>query len=204
MNARRPDGRPDASAPRATAAGGGSTGGAEGVAEETRELDKRPAYEPVARLLRPTGYDPDMPRPASIAAGAGLVLLRVVAGVIVLIAMAASWDAVVNDPEAMLEGFESSAEASRVALWILLGAGGLVLLMDLLFAVFVFRGHNWARVIVMVFSVMSISTVFFAWWAQGQEIEFGATFFSLALDILLLLALSSRSASAYTRRNERR
>ena len=44
--------------------------------------DKRPAFEPAARLLKPTAYDPAMQRPTSTVAGAVLVLLRVVVGVI--------------------------------------------------------------------------------------------------------------------------
>ncbi len=55
----------------------------------------------------------------------------------------------------------------------------------------------------MLISVLSISTSFTAWWAQGQEIEIDGTYVSLSLDILVLLALSSRSAAAYARRNER-
>ena len=42
------------------------------------------------------------------------------------------------------------------------------------------------------------------WWAQGQEITINGALLSLSLDILVLLALSSRSAAAYARRNERR
>ena len=121
---------------------------------------KRPAFEPAARLLTPTGYDPDMERPTSIVAG--------------------------------------------TALWFILALGGTVLAIDLLLTIFVFLGRNWARVIVMVIAVMSISTSFVAWWAQGQEIEIEGTFLSLSLDILLLLALSSRSSAAYARRYEHR
>ena len=39
---------------------------------------------------------------------------------------------------------------------------------------------------------------------MGEEITLEGTFVSLSLDILVLLALSSRSAAAYARRNERR
>ena len=163
---------------------------------------KRPAFEPPARLLKPTGYDPHMPRPASIAAGAALVLLRVLAGIVVLVAIAAGWDALIADPDSVLEGFDPSPEGSRAALWFVLAAGGTVLGIDLVLAIFVYLGRNWARVIVMIIAALSISTSFFAWWAQGQEIEIRGTFFSLSLDILLLLALSSRSAAAYARRHE--
>lgn len=165
---------------------------------------KRPAFEPPGRLLKPTGYHPEMRRPPTIVAGAGLVLLRVIAGVAVLIGIATGWDAIIADPDTVLEGFDPSPAGSQAALWFVLAAGGTVLLIDLLLAIFVFRGHNWARVIVMIIAAGSISILFFAWWAQGQEIKVETTFLSLSLDILLLLALSSRSAAAYARRYERR
>jgi hypothetical protein len=166
--------------------------------------NKRPAFEPPGRLLKPTGYDPDMPRPATIVAGTALVLLRVVAGVVVLGSLAIGWEGIVADPDIVLDGFDPSPEGTHAALWFLLAAGGTVLLMDLLLAILVYRGHNWARVVVMVIAVGSISTSFFAWWVQGQEIALDSTFVSLSLDILVLLALSSRSAAAYARRNEHR
>jgi predicted membrane chloride channel (bestrophin family) len=59
-------------------------------------------------------------------------------------------------------------------------------------------------VLVMLFSVFSITTSFTAWWVAGEEIKIETTFLSLSLDILVLLALSSRSAAAYARRKERR
>ncbi|WP_239066164.1 hypothetical protein [Microbacterium hibisci] len=175
-----------------------------GAAPAPTAPQKRPAYEPPARLLRPTGYDPDMPRPATTVAGVCLILLRVLAGVVVLAAIAAGWEALLDDPDTVLEGFDPSPEGAQAALWVVLAVGGAVLLIDLLLAVFVFRGHNWARVIVMLIAVGSISTSFFAWWAQGQEIQIDGTYVSLSLDILLLLALSSRSAAAYARRREQR
>jgi hypothetical protein len=51
--------------------------------------------------------------------------------------------------------------------------------------------------------VLSISTAFTGWWAQGQDIRVGTTLVTLALDILILLALSSRSAAAYAHRRRR-
>ena len=145
-----------------------------------------------------------MPRPATTVVGAVLVLLRVIAGLLVLAAIALGWDALLADPDSVLEGFEPTPEGSRAALGVVLVAGGVVLLVDLLLAVFVFLGRNWARVIVMLIAVGSISTSFVAWWAQGQEININTTYVSLSLDILLLLALSSRTAAAYARRNQRR
>jgi hypothetical protein len=165
---------------------------------------KRPAYEPAARLLRPPRFDPEMKRPTSTVVGSALILLRVIAGVVVLVGIATGWDDILADPDTVLEGFDPSPEGSQAALWCVIAAGATVLLIDLLLAVFVFRGHNWARVIIMIIAVGSITTSFVAWWAQGQEITVDTTYVSLSLDILLLLALSSRGAAAYARRNEHR
>lgn len=164
---------------------------------------KRPAYEPAARLLLPTRADPHMRRPVTIVAGTVLVL-RAVAGAIALAAIAGGWNDIVTDAGASLEGFDPTPEGAAAALWVVMATGGAVLLADLLIAVFVFAGRNWARVVVMVFSTLSIASSFVAWWAQGQEITLQSTFLSLSLDILILLALSSQSAAAYARRGEKR
>ncbi|WP_137846423.1 hypothetical protein [Microbacterium sp. 2FI] len=166
--------------------------------------NKRPAFEPAARLLKPVAYDPEMRRPISTVAGVVLVLLRVVAGVLVLVGIAAGWSDMLADPDTVLEGFDPTAEGEQAALWFVLATGATVLLIDLLLAVLTYRGRNWSRVVLMLIAVVSISSIFVAWWVQGQEITLEGAFLSLSLDILLLLALSSRSAAAYARRNERR
>ena len=165
---------------------------------------KRPAFEPAARLLMPTGYDPDMARPASIVAGTALVLLSAAAGALVLVGLALAWDTLLASPDAELDEFGSTPGARAAGLAAILVIAGIGVVVDLALAIFVFLGRNWARVIVMLSAVITISTTFFAWWAEGQEITLGGTFLSLAVDILLLLALSSRSAAAYARRHERR
>jgi hypothetical protein len=165
---------------------------------------KRPAFEPAARLLRPTGHDPDMPRPSSTTAGVVLVLLRVAAGALMLAALAAGWDDLVAAADVELEGLDPTPQGGRYALWLVLAVGAAVLAVDTLLAILVYRGHNGPRVLVMLIAVFSISSAFTAWWVLGDEIALDGTFVSLSLDILVLLALSSRSAAAYARRNERR
>jgi hypothetical protein len=71
-------------------------------------------------------------------------------------------------------------------------------------AVLISLGFNWPRIVVMVFSTLSISGTFAAWWAGDQNIALDQTLFTLALDILIMLALSSRAARDYARRNDRR
>ncbi|MET0812802.1 MAG: hypothetical protein ABWY03_07090 [Microbacterium sp.] len=164
---------------------------------------KRPAFESAARLLAPTRYDPDMPRPATTITATVLVLLRVAAGVLVLVGLAAGWQDLLQDPDLVADGWDPSSDLAQFGLWFALAVGGLVLVVDLLLAVFIYQGRNWARTFMMIIAVLSISTSFVAWWAQGQEIKIETTFASLSIDILLLLALSSRSAAAYARRNEK-
>lgn len=165
--------------------------------------EKRPAYEPAARLLRPTGYDPDMPRPGSIVAGSVLALLRALAGVVVVASLWIGWDSLIAELTVEIDGFAPSTIAGEAARWLVVGVTGAVIAIDLLLAAFIFRGANWARVAMMIVTTISITTAFVAWWAQGQEVTLRTTFLSLSLDILILLALSSRSAAAYARRNER-
>lgn len=163
--------------------------------------NKRPAYEPAARLLQPTGYNPDMKRPASTTAGVALVMLRVLAGIIVLIGFPAIWDAALHD--VTHEGLDAAPEITQLAGWIAIGFGIAVVALDAVFAVLIYLGHNWPRVLVMLVAAISISSAFVAWWSLDQDVTLPGTFLSLSLDILILLALSSRSAAAYARRNER-
>lgn len=165
---------------------------------------KRPAFEPASRLLVPTGYDPDMPRPASTVAGALLVGLRVLAGIVILAAVALNWPHLVTVTEGELGDLGADDVDPALVLAVIAALGAVVVIIDAVLAFGALRGNNVARVILMIVSTASISGVFLGWWAQGQEITLQGTFVSLSLDILILLALSSRSAAAYARRNERR
>ena len=165
---------------------------------------KRPAYEPASELLKPVSYDPAMKRPVSTIAGVMLVFLRVAAGLIVLLTIVLDWRSALTEVDLTVEGMETTpdmAQAALVAVVILLGV---VLLVDAALALFILTGHNWARVTVMTFSAISITGAFVQWWSEGQEITITGSLLTLGLDILILLALSSRSAAAYARRNERR
>lgn len=153
-------------------------------------------------LLRPTAYDPGMRRPASTTAGAVLVLLRALAGLLVLLLIAGRFPTLSREVVATVDGL--SPDEANGTLIVVGTLTGMLVLADILLAVFIFRGHNWARVVVMSIAVISITGSFIAWWWQGEEINLGggASLLSLALDILVLLALSSRSSAAYARRNQ--
>ncbi|MFG6402950.1 hypothetical protein [Microbacterium sp. P04] len=171
--------------------------------------EKRPAFEPPGELVAPVAGDASMQRPISTVAGAALVLLRVAAGIVWMLSVAFGWGDEVSRWAAQMANASddpTAADASftGVALIVFLTVMSFVLLVEAVFGVLILRGRNFPRTVVMVFSVLSISTAFVGWWVQGQDIRISTTLVTLALDILVLLALSSRSASAYARRRQRR
>lgn len=166
--------------------------------------NKRPAFEPASELLKPVRFDPDMKRPVSTVAGAVLVFLRVLAGILWMVSVAAGWSNFVRYIDVSFDDIVSTPQLADASLLVIMIAIGLFLLVDAILALFVLRGHNWARVVIMTFSAISISALFLQWWAGGLDISITTTLLSIGLDILILLALSSRSAAAYARRNERR
>lgn len=169
----------------------------------TERPRKRPAFEPVADLFAPTAYDPHMKRPITTVAGALLVFFRVVVGVIWLVEVGVHWDAYLTAAVAGLDIGSIDADDRAIGFVVLAVCVSAVLLVDVVLGVLILRGRNWARVVVMAFAVLSVSGAFVAWWAQGQEITLRTSLLTVAFDILLLLALSSRSAAAYARRRER-
>jgi len=169
----------------------------------SRDVAKRPAFEPPSELAQAGPRDPRMHRPVATVMGAALVLLRVLAGTVWLIALAANWNDVIADQLDDL-AIDLDDPAVGEALWFVLAIGGVLLVIDLVFGVLIYLGLNWPRIVVMVFSTLSISGTFLAWWAGDQTITLDQTLFTLALDILIMLALSSRAARAYARRNDPR
>jgi len=166
--------------------------------------DKRPAFEPAQKLLTPPRYDPAMKRPGATTAGALLVLLRVVVGVLWTVELAMQWTRGGGDADVSVAGVDLSRDEIQYGLVAIASIMGVVLLVEAVLAVLIYRGRNLPRVIVMVFAVFSISSAFIGWWFDGLEITLRTSLLTLGLDILVLLALSSRSAAAYARRNERR
>ncbi len=163
---------------------------------------KRTAYESPAELLARTRFDPRMARPVTTTTGAVLVVCRVLAGALVLVSLVGGWDLLPIGHGPFIDALLPS-EDRALALGVIIAGGTAILVTEFVLAFLIFRGLNWARVLVMVIAVGSISADFFAWSVLREDIEIEGRFVSLALDILILLALSSRDAAAYARRNER-
>lgn len=163
---------------------------------------KRSAFEAPDTLLAPTPYNPQMRRPVTITTGAALLLLSSFLGILSVFGFLRDWNLSLLTLGASLDGTIGSAAADERS--ILIAFTVVLFVIDALFGVLVFVGLNWARVFVMVFSVVNTTSAFLVWLTRGAELQSERSLYSLALDILILLALSSRSAAAYARRRERR
>lgn len=164
-------------------------------------VDKRPAFESPARLVQTRPVEPTMARPAATVFGAILVVCRVLAGVVWLISLAVQWRRVVTVDLGIPLDSDAAADAgSNAVLAVVLVFGGVVLAVELVLALLIFRGSNWARITVMVFATLSITWSAIDYFGDDTEITLRTTLITLALDILVLLALSSRNARAYARR----
>ncbi|MFJ2300789.1 LssY C-terminal domain-containing protein [Oerskovia paurometabola] len=146
-------------------------------------------------------------RPAATTVGALLVVLGVVADLVWLANLALHWDQTLRS--LFLGGSVTQAdidEASGPLLVLVVVLLSLVALFQLFLAWRVLRGRNWARDLVMVLAAISTTSSFVGWAVSGNQITLRTTLLTVALDILMLLTLSSRDAAAYARdaRAERR
>ncbi|WP_336660073.1 hypothetical protein [Leucobacter sp. USHLN153] len=158
-----------------------------------REPRKRLAVEPPTALLRQEpAAAPDAKRPPAIAGGAALVLLRSVGGIVWLFGLLRSW------PEVRTE-LDLDASQSAVLLGVIIGFEVLWLAVLAAFAWLIWRGSGVARMLAMFWSTVSITASAVTYFTSGQDITIRTTLLTLALDILLLLALSSREARRWTR-----
>lgn len=171
--------------------------------ENTTAPDKLPPFEAGLKLLQRAESDPNMARPSATVVGAVLVALRAALGAVVLVGVVKGWDGLLSAVDSAVEvlGF-----ANYEAPWLrtlVFAVGAALMVFQLVLAILIFQGRNWARMLIMIVAVFDISTTFVAWAMRGQELTFSGTIFSLAIDILILLALSSQAAAAYARRLER-
>ena len=168
-------------------------------------VDVRAVAAPAERVADRAAQKPR--RPAATTAGALLVVLGVVADMIWLANLALHWDQTLRS--LFLGGDVTQQdidEASGPLLVVVVVILSLVALFQLFLAWRVFKGRTWARALVMVLAAISTTSSFVGWAVSGDQITLRTTLLTVALDILVLLTLSSRDAAAYTRdeRTERR
>lgn len=174
-------------------AGTVGAGRASGAAHTTSTSEKRAAFEPAQALFRPE--DPrsgPKQRPISTTLGALFVIGRAVVGAIWVAAFVIQWIDFARD-----EGIE--AEVTAVVLTLVGVVGGVGIIILLLLGWLIWRGSNAARVVTMCGLTLSIITAAVGYFVQHQEITIHSTLLTVAFDILVLLALSSRDARAWAR-----
>lgn len=156
---------------------------------------KRPANEPLEVLLSENDQAvvQVVSRPTSIVLGALFVFGRGLAGLFWLLVFYMAWPALAKEAEV-------SSEDQALVLGIILAIGGIAALVSLCFAWFIWRGSNFARLMVMFGVTISITTAATGYFLNGDTITIHTTLLTVAFDILVLLALSSRDARAWVQR----
>lgn len=163
----------------------------------TEHVRKRSSFEPATALVgRDAPLAASAKRPLATTLGAVFVMGRAVVGVLWLAAFALVWGDLAAE-----EGIDPEIAGILLA-WVL-GAGGVSVVVLVLLGWLIWRGSNTARVLVMLGLTMSITVAAIGYFAEGEEITIHTTLLTVALDILVLLALSSRDARAWARRPRR-
>ena len=150
------------------------------------------------------GHDDDVPtdsrdkRPSATVVGALLVAVRAVVAVIFAVTVAATLD-----PVSL--GGSSSIEPRLISVGIVVLVAGIALfaVVEGVLAWRVFLGGNGARIVAMILSLFVFVTQTIALIVAGQQPGFVTDLPGLALDVLLLLALSSERARIYAERRRK-
>ncbi|MDO7883478.1 LssY C-terminal domain-containing protein [Antiquaquibacter soli] len=130
-------------------------------------------------------------RPAPTIVGAVILALGALSSIAVGIATVVELPGLVAD---QVDGESASLVAAIVAAGL-----GFVALFELFLTLFVFLGSNWARVVAMTISAASLLLQAVTIMLGGERLTLGGGLVPAALDILLLLALSSERATVYAR-----
>lgn len=139
--------------------------------------------------------------PRAIGIGAIMMAARTLSGFILIAAALTQWAEFRNQLLLTDEnGRNLSTDQADAVLAVLLSLYGVALILYLLLVFFIWKGSNWARIVAMAGATFSIVVAFVGYWRSNEEITLRTTLLSLALDILVLLALSSTAARAYARR----
>lgn len=139
-------------------------------------------------------------RPVPTTLGALLMTLRVAAGVLFIAMNLLDWNAFVRsqlDAGALTPDQEGSAS---LVLGIVMGVFGAGLVLYFLLALLVFFGSNWARIAAMSFSSLIIVTAAIDSFNGGPEVSLRNNLLGVALDILVVIALSSKRSRLWARR----
>jgi hypothetical protein len=139
-------------------------------------------------------------RPVPTALGVLLMVLRVMAGVLYVVLNLLDWQHFVAAEVGAATVSAAERDTASLVLGIAMGvfAGGLVLYF--LLALLVFFGSNWARIAAMSYSGLIIVVSAIDFFNGGPQVSLHNNLTGLALDILVVLALSSQRSREWARR----
>lgn len=139
-------------------------------------------------------------RPAPTVVGAVLVGARAAAAALLALSMVLFREEHVSSLLQPGTGPDVTAAQAELAVTIATAVVLLFVLIEILLAWFVFFGRNWARTVAMALSTAAIGMQAFDVFFGGPDITLQSNLPGLALDILLLLALSSKRSRDYALR----
>jgi hypothetical protein len=139
-------------------------------------------------------------RPAPTIVGAVLVGARAAAAALLALSMVLFREEHVSSLLQPGTGPDITAPQAEVAVTIATAVVLLFVVVEFLLAGFVFLGRNWARTVAMALSTAAIGMQAFDVARGGPDITLQSNLPGLALDILLLLALSSKKSRDYALR----
>lgn len=159
------------------------------MSEESR---KRSAIEPASSLFVVDPGDVPTRRPGALVGGSVAMLFRVLLGIAWIPGLLREWDGVARSADL-------NSEESRLALGLILTVSALWLIVLLALIWGLWRGSNGTRMLILFWETLSITAAAVTFFAMGEKITVETTLLTLALDILILLALSSRNTREWTR-----
>jgi hypothetical protein len=152
---------------------------------------------------RPVVAGSDARRPVSIHVGVLLMALRIVAAVIggvgVVLPLSLVGLSLVGPALGGAGGAGAGVASPGIAGPVLAVTSGCALLgFYAVLGLLIYRGHNWARFTALALTGASVLTAAVAYAAGGPQITLETNFVGLALDILVLVALSTTEARRFS------
>lgn len=138
-------------------------------------------------------------RPVPTTLGVLLMVLRVLAGVGYVVLNLLDWQRFVVSEVGSATVTPAEQSTVSLVLAVAMGVFGAGLVLYFLLALLVFFGSNWARIAAMSYSALIIVISAVDYFNGGPQISLRNNLLGLALDILVVLALSSKRSRLWAR-----
>ena len=144
-----------------------------------------------------------MKRPVSIYLGVLLIVFRVITAIVTAVNVWMSWGTADLNLSIITDPIEREQTSTALLVTVLI-AFGFFIVVDALLAYLVFRGHRWARILVMTASSIVVIVTAGAYFFGNTPITLeNGGLMGLSLDVLILVALSSSESRDYSTKSLR-